>query len=180
MLRIIIPAIELFDETRNKFTTSKETELVLEHSLVSLSKWEAKWKKPFISNSKGFSHEETIDYIRAMTITQNVNDNIYNLISQKTINEVVEYIEDPMTATTFRNEKGGIMKEIITSEIIYFWMVHYSIPFECQKWHLNRLLALIKVCNAKSQPGKKMTRGEILARNRALNQARKAQLNTKG
>jgi hypothetical protein len=179
MLQIIIPASELWNEKTNEFVDVKEQVLQLEHSLVSLSKWESKWCKPFMSKTEK-SHEETLDYIRCMTITQNVNENVYNGITNKIIDQVSDYIEAPMTATTFSNENKTINREIVTAEIIYYWMVALSIPFECQKWHLNRLLTLINVCNIKNQPKKKMGRKEIYLRNRALNAARKQNLNTAG
>lgn len=180
MLQITIPATELWNEKTNEFVKTKEQILQLEHSLVSLSKWESKWCKPFMSKTEKTS-EETIDYIRSMTITQNVDFDVYNCITNEIINEVSTYIEAPMTATTFSNDnKNVINREIITAEIIYYWMVALSIPFECQKWHLNRLLTLINVCNIKNQPKKKAGKGNIYARNRALNEARRKELNTAG
>lgn len=180
MLQITILPIELYDEEKSIFTYSKEQVLQLEHSLVSLSKWESKWLKPFLSKGDKTT-EETIDYIRCMTLTQNVDPIVYNYTSQDNINEVNNYINAPMTATTFRKmEKVITNREIITAEIIYYWMVSFNIPFECQKWHLNRLLTLINVCNIKNQPSKKMTPREILSQNRSLNASRRALLNTPG
>lgn len=179
MLKITIPAIEQYDEVLNEFITSKEQSLQLEHSLVSLSKWESKWKKPFLSKGEK-TIEESIDYIKCMTVTQNVNEDIYKLISNENIRQVREYIETDMTATTFSNDKKTINREIITAEIIYYWMITMNIPFECQKWHLNRLLTLINVCNIKNTPPKKMNKKDIGRRNAALNAARKHSLNTEG
>lgn len=180
MLQITIPATELWNEKTNEFTKTKEHVLQLEHSLVSLSKWESKWCKPFMSKTPK-TQEESIDYIRCMTITQNVDFDVYNGITNEIVEEVTKYIEAPMTATTFSNDnKNVINREIITAEIIYYWMVALNIPFECQKWHLNRLLTLINVCNIKNQPKKKGRKQDIYARNRALNEARKRQLNTAG
>ena len=179
MLKIIIPAIEQFDEEKDEFITSKKTELQLEHSLVSLSKWESKWCKPFLSKEDK-TIEETLDYIRCMTITQHVNPDVYRCITNAIIIMVNAYIEHPMTATKIAQSKMNKNRETITSEIIYYWMIALGIPFECQKWHLNRLLTLINVCNIKNTPPKKMGRGEILNRNRELNAARRQALNTKG
>lgn len=179
MLKITIPAIEQYDEVKNEFITSKEQTLQLEHSLVSLSKWEAKWEKPFLSSGNKTS-EESIDYIRCMTLTQNVDPSVYKFITSAIIDEVSKYIAAPMTATTFNNEKKSHSKEIITSESIYYSMIAANIPFECQKWHLNRLITLIKVCGIKNSPPKKMSRSEILSRNKTLNEARRKALNTKG
>lgn len=179
MFKLIIPPIELFDEESQEFVEIKEVELQLEHSLVSLSKWESKWCKPFLTKDDK-TPEETIDYIRMMTITQNVDPKVYNRINQKLLNEVITYIEAPMTATKLPKSHGGPNKEVITSEIIYYWMISFQIPFECQKWHLNRLLTLIDVCNIKNAPNRKLSKGEIFRRNRELNAIRRAKANTSG
>lgn len=180
MLRITIPAVEEWNELVQEFVTTKEQTLCLEHSLVSLSKWESKWCKPFLSKQEK-TYEETIDYIKYMTLTPNVDPEVYRVLTNDNIAEINKYIEAPMTATTFsrdRNSKSG--QEIVTSELIYYWMIALNIPFECQKWHLNRLLTLIKVCNIKNTPPKKMSRRDILSRNAAINAARRNQLNSKG
>lgn len=180
MLKIIIPSIELYDEENNLFVSSKSQELQLEHSLVSLSKWESKWCKPFLVKGHK-TNEETIDYIRCMTLTQNVDYRVYTNITQSVIDEISKYIDAPMTATTFASDnKKVINRDVITAEIIYYWMVALTIPFECQKWHLNRLLAFINVCNIKNQPTKRLSKKEILSRNKSLNAHRKSKLNTKG
>lgn len=180
MLTILIPGGELFDEKTESFIAVKEQTLELEHSLLSLAKWESKWEKPFLSKLEK-SKEETIDYIRAMTINRNVDQNVYMFLSNANLKSVETYIEAEMTATTFNvsgNSKPN--RETITSELIYYWMITLNIPFECQKWHLNRLLTLIKVCNLKNSPPQKMSRNEILERNRALNASRRNSLGTKG
>lgn len=179
MLKITIPDSEYYDSTTETFINVKGCTLELEHSLVSLSKWESKWCKPFISTNK--SHEETIDYVRCMTLTPHVDPNVYMNLSNDNIIAINEYIKSPMTATWFSNEnKRGGNNETITSELIYYWMIALNIPFECQKWHLNRLLTLVKVCNIKNQPPKKMSRNAILKQNAALNNARRLKHNTKG
>ena len=180
MLQITIPAAEYYDELKEEFVYTKPQTLQLEHSLVSLSKWESKWNKPFLSKDSK-STEETVDYIRCMTITQNVSPDVYYRLTNDIIDEVSRYIDLPMTATTFNDENSRNGKsEIITAEIIYYWMIALNIPLECQKWHLNRLLTLVRVCNIKNSPPKKMSQKEIMSRNRALNAARRRQLNTKG
>ncbi len=180
MLQITIPAVELWDERKQEFVTTKEQTLSLEHSLVSLSKWESKWCKPFLTKQEK-TFEETLDYIKCMTITQNVDPEIYRYLTNENINEVNRYIEAPMTATYFSDEKNSkTSREQVTAELIYYWMIALNIPFECQKWHLNRLLTLIKVCNIKNRPPKKRSKKEIMSRNAALNAARRKQLNTKG
>ena len=179
MLQLTIPSIEQWDEVNERFVWTKEYTLQLEHSLVSLSKWESKWHKPFLSKEERTS-EESIDYIRCMTITQNVEPEAYKFITSENIKAVTDYIGEPMTATTFHDEKKGINREIITAEVIYYWMVALQIPFECQKWHLNKLIALIKVCEVKNQPPKKMSKKETMSRNAALNAARRRSLNSKG
>lgn len=181
MLDVVIPATEWYDEEKNEFITvlPKDQHLRLEHSLVSLSKWESKWCKPFLSTERK-TIEETIDYIKCMTLTQNVNPDAYKCLTNKVIGQINDYIEAPMTATTFYQQESNGNREIVTSELIYYWMIALHIPFECQKWHLNRLLTLINVCNIKNSPDKKMPMREIYERNRALNEARKKKFNTKG
>lgn len=180
MLRITIPATDQFNEDTQEFISTKEQTLELEHSLVSLSKWESKWHKAFLTKDEK-SREETIDYIRCMTVTKNVDSNVYHNLTNDNVVKVNSYIEDSMTATTFsKNKSGSRNHEIVTSELIYYWMIALNIPFECQHWHLNRLMTLIQVCNIKNSPPKKRSRREIASRNTALNEARKKQLNTKG
>lgn len=179
LLQVTIPAFEKYDETTNTFSYVKEQKLSLEHSLVSLSKWESKWKKPFISKDPK-SKEESIDYVRCMTTNKNVNPDVYYNIPADIFKEIEEYISDPMTATWIRETPQSGGRQIITSELIYYWMVSYQIPFECQKWHLNRLIMLIRVCDEKNKQPKKMSKREILSRNAALNAARRAKYNTRG
>lgn len=180
MLQITIPAAELFDEEKQEFINVKEQTLQLEHSLVSLSKWESKWCKVFLSKENK-SWEETLDYIKCMTLTQNVKPEVYDRLTKANIVDIEAYISAPMTATYFPKEQSGkSSREQVTSELIYYWMIALNIPFECQKWHLNRLLTLIKVCNLKNKPPKKMSKRELMSRNAALNAARKQQLNTNG
>ena len=180
MLKITIPAVEEWDENRQEFISTKETELCLEHSLVSVSKWESKWHKHFIGNDS-LTLEMLIDYIRCMTLTQNVNPDIYYAINDETMEKIKEYIADKQTATWFSESfEKKYSRDIITSEIIYYWMIALQIPFECQKWHLNRLLTLIRVCNEKNQPEKKMSTSEVMRRNREINEARKRALKTHG
>lgn len=183
MLKITIPEIQLFDERTSEIITIKEQTLALEHSLVSLSKWESKWCKPFLTDDPK-TQEESNDYIRCMTLTQNVDPTLYNYIPSTIVKEINEYIAKSQTATTFSEDisapKKPRRKEIVTSEVIYFWMIQYNIPSEYQKWHLSRLLALIRVCQIKTQQPKKMSKGEIMRRNKSLNAARRAKLHTKG
>ena len=180
MLQITIPSTELWDERKEEFVYVKEKTLQLEHSLVSLSKWESKWNKSFLSSSDK-TNEEIIDYIRCMTITQNVDPEVYTRLKNNVIKQIYDYINAPMTATVISDTKrGSSSREVITSELIYYWMIALNIPFECQKWHLNRLLTLIRVCEIKNTPPKSMNRREIMNRNAALNAARRKQFNTKG
>lgn len=179
MLRLIVPEKELYDERTGLFVRTKKQVLQLEHSLVSLSKWESKWHKPFLSKNDK-SGEEMLDYIRCMTITQNVPDEVYFALDTNELMKINDYLNDSMTATTITKQQGKSRGEIITSEIIYYWMISLQIPFECEKWNLNRLLTLIEVCNIKNSPGKKMSKSEIMRRNRTLNAARKQQMHTRG
>lgn len=181
MLKLTFKPIEKYDELTNTFQYSDKCVITLEHSLVSLSKWESKWHKPFLTKDEK-TLEETIDYIKCMTVTKNVDEEVYSRLTNEHLQAVRDYIENPMTATTFSNLQEGrkINREIITSEIIYYWMTVFNIPFECEKWHLNRLLTLINVCNIKNSPPKKMGKKEIYQRNKALNMARRRFLNTGG
>lgn len=184
MLRLTIPETEVWDEVKEEFIYFKSQTLTLEHSLVSLSKWESKWKKSFLDRSekKQLTREELLDYFRCMTLTQNVDPDIYYGFSDDIQMQITTYINDNMTATTFsktEDQRGG-PKQIITSELIYYWMTAHRIPFEAQKWHLNRLLTLIRICNIKNQEPKKMGKNQLRSRNRALNAARRKKLNTTG
>lgn len=175
MLRITVPKNEMWDPNREEFISIREQSLALEHSLVSLSKWEAEHKKPFLTN-KAKTLTETADYVRCMTLTQNVDDNVYKCLSAENLNAVNSYIDDPMTATVINDrsaKRGG--SEFITSELIYYWMIAFNIPFECQKWHLNRLLTLIRVCEVKSRDPKrnKMRNADVLKQYAAINAARR-------
>lgn len=180
MLKVVIPSAELFNQETSEFIYIKEQTLTLEHSLVSISKWESKWHIPFISD-KPKTREQTLDYIRCMTLTQNVDPIIYKLIPAKVSSQIEKYIDDPMTATWFSDDKKkGRNRDVITSELIYYWMIACGIPFECQKWHLNRLLTLIKVCGEKNKPPKKMSKIDMLSQRAALNAKRRAALHSKG
>lgn len=171
---------EGWDEEKQEFIEPKTTSLQLEHSLLSLSKWESKWCKSFFSR-KEQTFEETIDYIKCMTVTRNVDSSVYNFLTKDNIDEIYNYINAPMTATYFPKEKNGKLGgETITSELIYYWMVALNIPFTCEKWHLNRLITFIRVCNVKNQPPKKMSQRAIMRRNAALNASRRQKLNTRG
>lgn len=179
MLTITIPARELYDEKSQTFFNTKEQTLRLEHSLVSISKWESKWRKAFLKKDEK-TNEEIIDYIKCMTITQNVDPNVYNFLTRSNINKIIEYIDNPMTATTFANNENNNSREVITSELIYYWMISFNIPMECQRWHLNRLLTLIRVCSIKNTPPKKMNKREVANRYAKLNAARRNKMNSKG
>lgn len=181
-LTIVIPSRELYDEKNNEFFYINGATLRLEHSLVSISKWESKWKKPFIS-SEDKTMEETIDYVKCMTLTQNVDDSVYRGLTNSNLKQINEYISDSMTATWFSEEskRKGRNNRIVTSELIYCWMIALNIPVEFEKWHLNRLITLIQVCNEENNTDhKKMSKREILNRNRSINEARKAAMRTKG
>ena len=179
MLEITIPKQRLFDEETYEFMNVDETKLCLEHSLVSLSKWESKWHKPFISSEK--SKEEIMDYIKFMTITKNVNPIVYNALTDENVIQIKNYIDDSMTATTFSQKNNGEHNsEIITAELIYYWMIELKIPVEFQKWHINRLITLIRVCEIKNTPPKKRSGREIASRTAAINAARRQKYAKKG
>lgn len=180
MLILKIPEQEYYDQSSNEFITVRACTLKLEHSLVSISKWESKWKKPFL-NQDAKTPSEFIDYIKCMTINQDVPDEVYSLLGHDNVKKIEEYIMDPATATTVtdRSKSRAGRSETPTSELIYYWMVSNGIPFECEKWRLNRLITLIKVCNAKGNP-QQMSKQEIYAMNAALNNSRRAASKSKG
>lgn len=182
MLKIHIPETEAYSSEYNKFINVKATDVVLEHSLISISKWEAKYHKAFLDNNVEKTNDELIDYIRFMSLSSNVDPNVFKLIPSEELDRIIKYIKDSQSATTFKDRDGGrASREIITSELIYYWMVALQIPFECQKWHINRLLTLIKICNIKNDPKKnKMPKSEVYAQNKILNAQRRAKLHSKG
>lgn len=179
MLSIVVPGIEVFNNTTQEFATQGDVVLELEHSLVSLSKWESKFEKPFLGKTEKTT-EEVMDYIKAMTLNE-VPEEIFSRLSEDNIKAINDYIEAKMTATWFHEAPGAPpSRDVITAELIYYWMITFQIPWECERWHLNRLFTLIRVCNIKQSKPKKMSRSEIASRNRELNAQRKAQLGTRG
>lgn len=183
MLEIIIPEASLFDNSTSEFINIKEQRLQLEHSLISISKWESKWKKPYLE-TKEQTIEEFQDYVRCMTITQNVDPNVYRCITAENYKSITSYMTDSMTATWFPNRDKGKKhgkKEVLTAEVIYYLMSSYGIPYDpCQKWHFNRLMTLIRVCEAKEAPPVKMGRREALAQQHALNAMRRKKNHSRG
>jgi hypothetical protein len=180
MLTIVVPGVEMFDEQSQEFITRDDVTLELEHSLVSLSKWESIYKKPFLGSSDKTT-AEVLGYIKVMALTPEIPEEIFQKLSDTNLTAINDYIDDKMTATWFR-EAPGVPKnlEVITSEVIYYWMIAFNIPFECERWHLNRLFTLIRVCSIKQAKPQKMSRSQIAAQNRELNAQRRAQYNTTG
>lgn len=178
MLRIDMPEKETYDSANNEFRTYKSMNLLLEHSLIAVSKWEMKWKKPFVNNADRLTDEEFLDYVRCMIIG---NDSIdLGRLGVAELNKIKEYMNDPMTATTFAESDKKSTGQIITNEEIYSWMADLHIPFTCEKWHLNRLLTLIQVCNLNHQEPKKMSRKDTMAMYRRINAERRAKMKSKG
>lgn len=184
MLKLILPPREYTIETPEGdvlFGHIDGATLLLEHSLISISKWESKYKRPFLSNEEK-TREESIYYVKCMTINKEFSDEIYNSLTNSDINKINEYISDDHTATWFNERENGRKRggDVITSELIYYWMVALQIPVEFEKWHLGRLLTLIKICEIKQRDPKKMKKSEILARNKKLNEARRKRSGSKG
>ncbi len=183
MITITVPKGEVFDSENEIFwRVSKETTLQLEHSLISLQKWEARWHIPFLTK-KPKTLEQTIDYVRCMCLTSNVKEDVFYCIPKSEMDRIADYIKDPMTATTItrRGPKGVAKKQkIVTAEVIYYWMIALNIPSEYKKWHLNQLLMLIQVINAEEAPKTKRKPHEVMNDYRAINEANKKRFNTKG
>lgn len=180
MLVLKLGGIELFDERLGEFIQTKETTLQLEHSLISLSKWESKWHKPFLSKDDK-TYDEIIDYVRCMTISQNVDPKVYYALKRSDLESIEKYLADPMTATVISKAGKKTRQRAVTSELIYSWMVTLGIPFNpCEKWNLNRLLTLIDVCNIENSPKKRMKNRDILKQNSSLNAQRKRAMGTRG
>lgn len=180
MLELVVPGVEFYDERTNTFLLTDDTTIVMEHSLLSISKWESKYHRSFMNDGPK-NEEEIAYYFRCMTINKNVDPCIFSAIRGDLRQQVFEYMNDKMTATTFsdRDDKKR-NREIITSEVIYSWMVSLNIPFECEKWHINRLMVLVKKCSLDNAGDNKMSRKDILTQNRILNEARRKSLGTKG
>jgi len=179
MLKIVVPGVEMFDDKTQEFVTVGDVTLELEHSLVSLSKWESFHEKPFLGKDK--TDEDVLSYIKFMTLTEDVPNDVYEKLTEDNLTAIQKYLDAKMTATWFSEQPGAPQsRDVITAELIYYWMIIFQIPFECQYWHLNRLFTLIRVCNIKQSKPKKMSRSEIAARNRELNERRRKELGTKG
>lgn len=180
MLTITVLGAEHFNEETQEFTTEGDVILELEHSLVALSKWESIFEKPFLGIGEK-SNEEVLGYIEAMVITPNVPAEVFSRLSQTNYDAINDYIDSKRSATWFADTPNAPKsREIITSELIYYWMIALTVPIECEIWHLNRLFSLLKICNIKNSKPKKMTKNELAQRNSALNAQRKAQLGTTG
>lgn len=181
MLQITIQKTDLYDDEKEEFVYVPQTTIELEHSLDAISKWEMLWKKPFLTDD-GLSVEQTLDYIKCMTITPNVDPVVYLCLNDSNVNKIKNYINSSMTATWFSKSKTGknvSSTEAITSELIYYWMICCDIPFECDKWNISRLLTLIEICNVKNSE-KKVSQKEQMMRNADINAQRKKKYNTKG
>lgn len=185
MLELIVSEKEFFDEKKQEFIKVPEQKLVLEHSLLSIAKWESKWEVPFLEKDTDVSGERFRDYIRCMTLNQIKDPFIYYMLSDGDILLIYNYINAKMTATWFnktfpKNKTGKRSSEKVTSELIYYWMIAYQIPFSCEKWHINRLLTLIEICSIKEGGSKKMPAREVMKQNALLNEARRKKLNSRG
>jgi len=180
MLTITISGLEFYDEITERFSTVGDLVVELEHSLFSLSKWESKYEKAFLGPGVKTT-EEVLDYVKMMIVTPNLPPDSFSRFTKDHITQINDYIESKQSATTFGDIPQRVGRsEIITSEVVYYWMTGFNIPFECQHWHLNRLFALIRIANLKSSNQKKMSRNDVASRNRQINEQRKAQLGTSG
>ena len=179
MLQLKVTTAENYDEATSTFVSAEEVVLTLEHSLVSLSKWESKYEIPFLGTDEK-TEEQTLDYVRMMFLGEEIPETVLFKLSKAHFTQILDYINAKMTATWFREERHPDTGEIVTNELIYYWMIALGVPFECQHWHLNRLLTLVKVCNIKNAPKKKVSRAEMGQRQRDLNAQRRKELGTSG
>lgn len=182
MLRVSVPEQFLWDEEKEEFLKIPGSNLLLEHSLIAVAEWEGKWHKPFLGDNDK-TDEELKDYIRCMTINKDVDPLVYQYLPSYIMDDIFKYADDPMTATRINNiKKEGYArkKETITAEIIYYWMITLNVPIKFERWHLNRLITLIRVINIKNAPPTKMSKRDILARNAKINAQRRSQLKTRG
>jgi hypothetical protein len=181
MLRATVPGAELFDEEKQQFITRESITLKLEHSLASISKWESYWKKPFLGKEEEKTTAEVNHYINCMSVDGDIPDETFSYIPNEIYSQITDYINDPMTATWFKEDKSSARnKDVLTSEVLYYYMIAQNVPIECENWHLNRLITLLRVCGEKNQPQKKMNKKDWIAQRRALNEARRSRFNTKG
>ena len=180
MLIIKVPQTELFDPKTETFNYLPETILKLEHSLISISKWESRWHKAYLKNDPNRTVAETLDYVRCMSLTP-VDLQTVSRLGPKDFETIQAYINEQSTATTVKNIGGSKnSNQTVTSELIYAWMTELRIPWEAQKWHLSRLMTLINVMNERQKPQKKMSRAQTAKQNAAINAARRAKYNTRG
>lgn len=179
MLEITVPENEIYNSTTNTFVTVPSCVITLEHSLISVAKWESKWRIPYLSAKKRTGRQE-LDYIRCMAVGPVKDKHVFEVLSAENISQIREYIDEPMTATTFTKSERPASKDVVTSEVLYCRMFANNIPMECQKWHLNRLLTLIRVCDASAGPRQKMTKRQTATRYAEQNALRRAKYNTRG
>lgn len=181
---ITLKAGELYDEEKEEFINiSEDKSIVIEHSLLSISKWESKWHKIYLDDKLKLTHEESLDYIRCMTLTQNVDPNYYRLIDNNKLIEIQKYMNDPYSATYFNEVPRGTAQrhsEKISSEVLYYYMFKLGIPKDCEKWHINRLQNLIRIFSIKDAPDQKMNKRQTADYYRRLNAQRRSKLKSKG
>lgn len=179
MLKITVGDKEVYDESIQEFKAQGGVVLELEHSLVSLSKWESEFEKPFLTNDPK-SGLEIIGYVRAMCLRPDIQETVFQKLSGENFQEINSYIDSKMSATWFNEKQSERSREVVTSELIYYWMTVYRIPFTCETWHLNRLFTLIRICNVKQDKPKPMTRAEQASEQRRINAERRARFNSTG
>lgn len=179
MLKLTVLGTETFNDVTSEFGSEGDVVLELEHSLVSLSKWEAEFEKPFLTNDQKTA-VEILAYIKAMCLDPDIPESVFEKLSGENFREINSYIDAKMTATWFNENRSAPSREVVTSELIYYWMTVYTIPFSCETWHLNRLFTLIRICNIKHDKPKTMSRSDQAAEQRRLNNERKNRFNSTG
>lgn len=178
MLEIELEELEAWDDKKQEFVVLKNEVVCLEHSLKSISEWEAKWKVPFLDTTPR-TKQMILDYVSCMVVSE-VPKGFLERLKTRDFSRIQEYIDDSRTASWISSEDNTNDGSKVTSELIYYWMVTAGIPFSAEEWHLNRLMMLIKIYGEKNKPEKKRSREDILERNRELNEKRRREMGTNG
>lgn len=179
---------ELFDEETNTFLHPVGKKLHLEHSLLSISKWEAEWEIPFLNTDK--TSEQSLSYIKCCVLDDDFDELLLNTLSDKNILDFNAYLSKGMTAKKIidlrsslsqkRKSRRPASQKALTSEDIYYSMIQFHVWKECEEWPLQRLLSLLQLCSLKSNSTGEMSKSDQAKFYREENARRKAKYHTNG